>query len=52
MGIFFIFDICVGALAYGISYFRTPAAWINIMAVGATGVSFLPVMSVSPTLGS
>jgi len=40
MGIFFIFDICVGALAYGISYFRTPAAWINIMAVGATGVSF------------
>jgi len=40
MGIFFIFDICVGALAYGISYFRTPAAWINIMAVGATGASF------------
>ncbi len=41
MGIFFMFDICVGALAYGISYFRTPAAWINILAVGATGASFL-----------
>lgn len=40
MGIFFIFDTCVGALAYGISYFRTPAAWINIMAIGATGASF------------
>ena len=41
MGIFFIFDICVGALAFGIGYFRTPAAWINILAVGATGASFL-----------
>lgn len=40
MGIFFIFDTCVGALAYGISYFRTPAAWINLMAIGATGASF------------
>ncbi|MEX0693125.1 MAG: adenylate/guanylate cyclase domain-containing protein [Rhodospirillales bacterium] len=40
MGIFFMFDICVGALAYGMKYFRTPAAWINILAVGATGASF------------
>ena len=40
MGIFFIFDICVGALSGGIAYFRTPAAWINILAVGATGASF------------
>lgn len=40
MGIFFMFDICVGALAYGMAYFKTPAAWINIMAVGATGASF------------
>lgn len=39
MGVFFIFDICVGALAYGIGYFRTPAAWINILAVGATGAA-------------
>lgn len=39
MGIFFIFDICVGALAYGIAYFRTPGAWINILAVAATGAS-------------
>ncbi len=41
MGIFFMFDICVGALAYGLKYFKTPAAWINILAVGATGASFL-----------
>ncbi|MBO6520680.1 MAG: adenylate/guanylate cyclase domain-containing protein [Rhodospirillales bacterium] len=41
MGIFFMFDICVGALAYGMKYFKTPAAWINILAVGATGASFL-----------
>lgn len=41
MGIFFIFDICVGALAYGLKYFKTPAAWINILAVGATGASFM-----------
>lgn len=40
MGMFFMFDICVGALAHGIKYFKTPAAWINILAVGATGVSF------------
>lgn len=40
MGIFFMFDTCVGALAYGMAYFKTPAAWINIMAVGATGASF------------
>lgn len=41
MGIFFVFDICVGALAYGMRYFKTPAAWINILAVGATGASFM-----------
>jgi len=41
MGIFFMFDICVGALAYGLKYFKTPSAWINILAVGATGASFL-----------
>jgi class 3 adenylate cyclase len=41
MGIFFMFDICVGALAYGMRYFKTPGAWINILAVGATGMSFL-----------
>ena len=41
MGIFFVFDICVGALAFGLSYFKTPAAWINILAVGATGASFM-----------
>ncbi len=41
MGMFFMFDICVGALAYGMKYFKTPAAWINILAVGATGASFL-----------
>ncbi len=40
MGIFFMFDTCVGALAYGMAYFKTPAAWINIMAIAATGASF------------
>ena len=41
MGIFFMFDICVGALAHGMKYFKTPGAWINILAVGATGASFM-----------
>ena len=40
MGVFFGFDILVGAMAYGLKYFKTPACWINIMAVAATGAAF------------
>lgn len=37
--VFFLLDTLVGLLAFGAAYLRTPACWINVLAVGATGLS-------------
>ncbi len=39
MAVFFICDTVIGALAYGMAYLKTPACWINILAIGSTGMS-------------
>ncbi len=41
MGVFFALDIVVGAMAGGLAYLRTPACWINVLAIGATAASYL-----------
>ena len=39
MAVFFAFDTLVGLLAYGVAYLKTPACWINVLAVGSTGMA-------------
>jgi len=41
MAAFFLFDTVVGLLAYGAAYLKTPACWINVLAVGSTGMAMM-----------